>query len=1364
MYLSRSDVMDPVPQALFGLVNQHKPKKRGAGSSRKSKATIAAVKLPETDLGPFGTYAFGARRTLPKSLYAIHFVRAAFRSLDVKLGEPVVRRALDAFAKKMPQVSEVRRLIRVREKSIGLEMTAAPPLVPNPVGRVLGFCSESDKVLPLVVNPLYDPLRDAELTNLGVTLFDFPKDWVARCLMIEPNLYPKDPEPVRFGQIYAVLAIAEFGAGQAINDTHRTELQWVGETFGPTYFKRYAYDENKHQPLFLASFPLIQRRVVESVHAAVTQYKLARANQVSTTVAAPSRFATAPGALGLLEAFVSAMGGDPLLQDESLFVTDKAREALLCYAPEPVRGASTIGWAHMTTSFSTPIYRDEGRTLFRRGMSRQYYFEDYVLALENRQKRNAKQLLKEASEAERSTEEHRGRSPAVIFLSNPKLSMDVFFQDAFVPVSDFNLKIPDFSTPRRFSAWQIFSGLITMPEYVARQTIVVVRVWRALARFAAMLFLSGAVMPVPCGAQDGGSVLWVPRIDHPETMCAVGALWHLLQPFVPELQKVMPAKPNEGAEAYVIRALILTLAALGHDMLTPAISKSVPDDVRMFYPSAEFRFINRDWRSFDHLPGIVECAASIPLAMFVRNIRPAMTLTHADGAIGIREAVIRKAEDATETWVDAEDFTEDEHVLWQEWSYVFINLSRALNRDKKNPVDLNELIEDTDHETLDAAYLPFRFKPQAFRTITERIMPIMASAGIRMRFAEGFVNDATPAFYLSVSEGQALSSGGLLSAASLAEFEWKIALGTKTITREELEALLAQAGELTLFSGNFYYIDPIVAEELRRQLAEPERSDERMDAWEKCRALLSGRVGNREVRASEALRRKVDELLDAQPLEIPSEITAQLRPYQKRGFEWLIHNLNLGLGALIADDMGLGKTLQVITAVQYLKKQGELDRASILVVAPASLLVNWKREFERFAPGLTVHVNHGANRSLPVADTEDDKGNVRQRADVDVVLTSYALLRKDAEALGQYAWRLMVLDEAQAIKSHSTGVAKAARLFPVSQVIGMTGTPVENKLLDYWSILSVVQPGLLPGKTEFEREFAKPIETGGLGSVTALESFRKLTKAFILRRLKTDPSVISDLPEKNVIDRFTELTKAQTVMYAKLLKEGLGEIRSAVALPEGNASNMQRKGRVLALITRLKQVTDSPSLITGEIPEKPDAEKAEALLELLDEAREAGNKTLVFTQYAEMGERLKTWIEASGIAGDEVPFIRGDVSIKARQAMIDRFQTDPACRVMILTLKSGGVGLNLTAANVVIHYDLWWNPAVEEQATDRAFRIGQQKDVLVYRFISAGTFEERVNAMLSAKRKLADLTVGTGEKWIGDMTDEELEAIFRLGD
>lgn len=581
----------------------------------------------------------------------------------------------------------------------------------------------------------------------------------------------------------------------------------------------------------------------------------------------------------------------------------------------------------------------------------------------------------------------------------------------------------------------------------------------------------------------------------------------------------------------------------------------------------------------------------------------------------------------------------------------------------------------------------------------------------------------------------------LITKEMLSDFSWSPAVGERELTEAEFRELAAQKGEIVKLGDDYVWLDPEEIARIEKRLAEKKAPG----YLERLRAVLSGGIDGARVIASEDVLEALRAMGREEEIPVPDLVQADLRPYQKRGFSWLVKNLRLGIGSLIADDMGLGKTLQVISAIAWLKAAGELAKQRVLVVVPATLLVNWKREVKRFTPAISCALYHGQDRELPA-----------QKDLPDLLVTTYGTLRRDAALLAKRGWRLLVLDEAQAVKNTSTGVHGAVASLPAKQVIAMTGTPVENRLMEYWSIFSIIQPGVLGTAEEFRRGFVMPIE--GEHDPEASDAFRRLVAPFMLRRLKSDRSIISDLPEKLVQDVACGLLPEQAALYRKTLEQALSDIASAEA--EGEAAAPRRRALVLKLITQLKQICNSPSQFLKTTVADPDSAKAQMLLELLAECRENGRKAIVFTQYREMGERLQDWIGAK--FGRRPEFLHGGVPVSRRSAMVDDFQENADTQVLLVSLKAGGVGLNLTAASVVIHYDLWWNPAVENQASDRAWRIGQQKNVLIQRFVTEGTFEERINALLTEKRQIAELAVGTGEKWLGDLSTRQIEDLFRL--
>ena len=477
------------------------------------------------------------------------------------------------------------------------------------------------------------------------------------------------------------------------------------------------------------------------------------------------------------------------------------------------------------------------------------------------------------------------------------------------------------------------------------------------------------------------------------------------------------------------------------------------------------------------------------------------------------------------------------------------------------------------------------------------------------------------------------------------------------------------------------------------------------------------------------------------PAPTPAGFAGTLRPYQERGLSWLSFLGSLGVGGVLADDMGLGKTIQLLSLIAA-QPPGS---GPTLLVCPMSVVGNWQREAARFTPDLRVHVHHGADRLhadlLPAA-----------LAGVDLVITSYGVAVRDRAALAALTWARVVCDEAQNIKNHATKQARAVRALPAATRIALTGTPVENRLSDLWSIMEFTNPGLLGPAEGFRARFAIPIERDG--SPDAARALQRITRPFVLRRLKTDRAIISDLPDKQEMKVWCNLTTEQASLYAATVADMLSRIEDA-------ADDISRRGLVLATMAKLKQVCNHPAHLLGDGSRLPGRSgKLARLEEICDEIVAAGDKALCFTQYAEFGRMLQPHLAAR--LGCPVLFLHGGTPKKKRDAMIEAFTSADEPALFLLSLKAGGTGLNLTAASHVIHVDRWWNPAVEDQATDRAFRIGQRRNVQVRKFVCVGTLEERIDAMIEEKKALAQRVVGTGESWLTELSVSDLRAVLAL--
>ncbi|MYX77024.1 SNF2-related protein [Streptomyces sp. SID3915] len=579
-----------------------------------------------------------------------------------------------------------------------------------------------------------------------------------------------------------------------------------------------------------------------------------------------------------------------------------------------------------------------------------------------------------------------------------------------------------------------------------------------------------------------------------------------------------------------------------------------------------------------------------------------------------------------------------------------------------------------------------------------------------------------------------------LSADALLAFDWWFALGDHKLSREELDRLAEAGRPLVRLRDQWVLIDP---EEARRAQRARDRKVTPVDA---LGAVLTGTTdvdGRRvEVAATgwlEQLRSRIadPESGEGQTVGQPPALAADLRDYQLRGLNWLHTMTSLGLGGCLADDMGLGKTITLIAL--HLHRQGvESAAGPTLVVCPTSLMGNWQREIEKFAPGTPVRRFHGASRTL-----EDI-------ADGEFVLTTYGTMRLDAARLARTPWGLVVADEAQHVKNPHSATAKQLRTIGGRARVALTGTPVENNLSELWAILDWTTPGLLGRLGTFRTRYASVVEGGD--DPAAAARLASLVRPFLLRRRKSDPGIAPELPPKTETDRAVSLTPEQTGLYEAVVRETMAEI--------SGADGFARRGLVVKLLTALKQICNHPAqYLKEEEPRIADRSgKVELLDELLDTILAEGASVLVFTQYVRMGRLLEQHLAVRGV---RTQFLHGGTPVAEREAMVNRFQAGDA-PVFLLSLKAAGTGLNLTRAGHVVHFDRWWNPAVEAQATDRAYRIGQTQPVQVHRLIAEGTIEDRIAGMLARKQGLADAVLGGGESALTELTDAELADLVEL--
>ncbi len=638
----------------------------------------------------------------------------------------------------------------------------------------------------------------------------------------------------------------------------------------------------------------------------------------------------------------------------------------------------------------------------------------------------------------------------------------------------------------------------------------------------------------------------------------------------------------------------------------------------------------------------------------------------------------------------------------------------------------------------DKGQQPLSYAARDFAQVLFEKLPIIALFGLRVLLPKSLSKILRPQLSLRLAENPGrVFSNSMISLQEMLKYQWQVAIGDQDLMPEEFLQLLKSTAGLVKIRGEYVHLNEKEMKALAEKLAKPPA----LSGPELLQIAFAEEYNGISISLTPEVRRLMDELISTELMPLPAGLQATLRPYQHRGYSWLAKNARIGFGSILADDMGLGKTLQVITMLLHLKQGGAMAGGrQALVVAPTTLLTNWQREVARFAPDLTTFIYHGGARNLAASQAAD------------IVLTSYGVVRSDTAKLEKTDWLALIIDEAQNIKNAGTEQSKALKKIPAAIRIAMSGTPVENRLSEYWSVFDFSNKGYLGGPDVFKTRYAIPIE--GERDERTLRRFRKVTAPFVLRRLKTDKSIINDLPDKVEQDQLCTLAPAQAALYQSVVDRSLAEI----AKNQGIA----RRGMILQLITALKQICNHPAQFLKKGSPDPDLSgKCPLLLDLVGQALENDEKVLIFTQFREMGDLLAAMIEAR--FGITAPFLHGGVSRKGRDEMVEDFQHQRSSRLLILSLKAGGTGLNLTAASQVIHFDLWWNPAVEAQATDRAFRIGQKRNVQVHRFITSASFEERINEMIQSKKELADLTVATGETWIGELSDKDLKGLFELG-
>jgi non-specific serine/threonine protein kinase len=658
------------------------------------------------------------------------------------------------------------------------------------------------------------------------------------------------------------------------------------------------------------------------------------------------------------------------------------------------------------------------------------------------------------------------------------------------------------------------------------------------------------------------------------------------------------------------------------------------------------------------------------------------------------------------------------------------------------------------------------FRPQAWtpRQAYDFLcdIPAIEESGVIVRIANIWKNTKPPKVKVSVDID--LKKGQKLGINAMLDFSFKTILNGMELTREELEQLLSSEGGLVRIKGEWVEAEPDKIQELLSQWNDASQATEAGFSFIQGLRMLAGAnlpggAGTPEVdrefcsvNASGQLQELLTELESPSSIplpELPETLKNTLRPYQFDGVKWLWRMTELGLGGCLADDMGLGKTLQVLTLLSLLKRRGDTASVPALLVVPASLLQNWRKEAEKFTPELRFGILH------PMALNDEDMKRLSSTPEIflkefDAVVTTYGMLSR-LEALREIIWTAVIVDEAQAVKNPHSKQSKAVRSLRSSRRLALTGTPVENRITDLWSVFDFISPGLL-GKLDGFKEFIKKLNTEESGVNYA--PLRQLTRPYIMRRLKTDKRIISDLPDKTEMKVYCQLAKAQAILYQQAVREMAQELKEV--------DDIKRRGLVFKYLMMFKQICNHPAQFSGS--GEFDPESGGKFLRLAEIAEEIGSrqeKMLVFTQFREMTEPLHEHLSRSFKRPGLI--LHGGTSIKQRQKLVEQFQSESGPPFFVLSLKAAGTGLNLTAANHVVHFDRWWNPAVENQATDRAFRIGQHRNVLAHKFICKGTMEEKIDILIDEKKDLADSLLSEGaEKLMTDMNNEELLKFVEL--
>lgn len=840
-----------------------------------------------------------------------------------------------------------------------------------------------------------------------------------------------------------------------------------------------------------------------------------------------------------------------------------------------------------------------------------------------------------------------------------------------------------------------------------------VELLRLFAYCALYLLKNGAVIPQILHSEKGYVVRWLPAILNPE----IRQLTSMLYAAVPQgivncyigPEKRVPLQPGEWILSSFIGFFIRNFKKAGYD-----------EFCEWFFDGSQYAFEKIGEKE---TPGAVK-AYTDRFHIDTVEYQPAILIEECED----EESFLL----SLEMWKGSVRIAMTSFLQLKKYDSIRFAALRSISL-------ISEIFPPVDAYIDAKGEKPIRLTLKNFTDFLFTTIPIIKLLQIKVFLPKSLEEILKPKASLRIKRAQvAGKSKGFLRLEQLLQFDWIVSVAGEEITETEFRKLVQKSGELVKFRQHYIFVNPEDLSKISKYLSQ----DVNLSPSAILRYALSGEYEREPIAITNEVKALIKELTENQTVPIPKEIKAELRPYQARGFSWMYRNTQLGFGSIIADDMGLGKTLQVLTLLQKLKNDGRFLSERILIIVPTGLIHNWIDEIEHFSPDLTVFIYHGSQRDI-------------KDFNQDILLTSYGIARSDVAILKKMSWAITVIDEAQNIKNPATSQSKAVKSIPSPMRIAMSGTPVENRLSEYWSIMDFTNPGYLGKLQDFNREYAQPIQISG--DEVIAKKFRKITAPFMTRRLKSDKNIISDLPDKIERNEPTMLMPAQAALYEKTVGEAMKVIEE---IEEDNQKALFKKsGLILQMILALKQICNHPAQFLKNGEWQPELSgKAIVLLDIVESIVESGEKVLVFTQFKEMGDILQQMVAQR--LGRKPLFLHGGCTLEQRRKMVAQFRADRTCQVFILSIKAAGVGLNLTEASNVIHYDLWWNPAVEAQATDRTYRIGQHKNVIVRRFITQGTFEEKIDKMIQSKKHLSEMTVASGENWIGNLSNRELHEIF----